>query len=323
MKSLGAALLVVSSIVGAGFASGREVISIFGGASWPVAAIVALFIFVVSWLFLRVGAKVSDGSAAVFGKFGTVVDSATLINSIIILAVMLSGLTVLGAGLYSGVPILTMTAAVAALWIAYKGIDSLVRVNAVLVPIMIAVLVVVCVRALGGLPSASIAWRDVYSSAVYVGLNMYLAATALSRFRLDKRQAIIASAIAACIIGALLALLMWALHNNPDAWEHPMPLLYIVRDYGAIGYAVIVTTLAACIFTTLCIALYNIVEWLSSIIPNRIACGVLALMLATVLGTLGFARIVDIFYPIIGAFGILYVLACAWYIIKEMLNKST
>ena len=98
-----------------------------------------------------------------------------------------------------------------------------------------------------------------------------------------------------------------------------MPMLAIANCIGGwFGY-VYAFVLWLAILTTICIASYTIVEWLGTMIKSKFVCAVLTLFLAFVFSRFGFATIVDVFYPIEGIFGGLFIIYSVIFYFK---NKS-
>lgn len=312
MKSVGTAFLIISSIVGAGFASGRELISFFGdGLGFWVVPVVALFVFGTSYLFLMVGNKLNtvsiNSNTALFGRFAPVAEFFALLNSFILLAVMLAGTTVI-SGTMHGVPVVAIIAGIIAVAILKYGINGLMRANLVLIPLLILVLILVCT-----LSVKYFVWQSNFDililpkSILYVSLNMYLASGALHQLKLSTKQAIIASTIASIIIGTLLLALMLAIKSNPSSMLEPMPLLYIASKLGGAYKILVSCTLILCIFSSMLIAIHNVVEWLQTIINDRIIAGLIALTCAFIISMLGFQQLVQYLYPIISVVGMVYI----------------
>ncbi|MCL1945259.1 MAG: hypothetical protein FWF56_05615 [Firmicutes bacterium] len=320
MKCTRVSFFIVSSIVGAGFASGRELIAFYGsGLGFWVVPLVGFLVFVVSLLFLRVGAKLQrlkcdNNYVEMFGRGAVGVEIFGVFNSFVVLAVMLAGLTVI-SGSISGIPVVAIVLSLVAVFVLRYGIGGLMRANSILVPILLIVLIAICVVAINS-TSLNIDFAIVLlpKSVVYVSLNMYLASQALYKLELNTKQSIISSFLAGILVSVLLYLLISAIVSYPESINYPMPLLYIANRFGNVWYFVVSSALGLCIFSSLLIALYNIIEWLSSFVKDRILAGMIALTCAFALSMIGFEKIVQAVYPIIGVVGVLYICANCWYL---------
>ncbi|MDR3022354.1 MAG: hypothetical protein LBU60_06765 [Clostridiales bacterium] len=322
MKSLSVAMLIVSSIVGVGFASGREIVAIFGMQGklpfWII-PICIILIFFISLLFLSISRNVHkcgnlNYNQALFGKFGCVADVFSLINSFVIFAAMLSAFAAFSnvklQTAWGSVHIASLAIGFLGVLIAKLGIEGLIRINTILVPFVIISLTVVPIFAIKRFDfSLNFAISHISQSIVYVGLNMYLASNALFKMNLSKRQTITSASIASMIFGILLTLLVLALNGNPQAFNSSMPILIIAKQYNYFANIVINCTLVSCIFTSLIIAIYNIVEFFK-FTKSRFLTGLSALCVAFAISGLGFKNIVTIFYPAIGVVGIVFIIAC-------------
>ena len=324
MKAINTAFLIVSSIVGAGFASGRELVSFFGISLglWLV-PVVGAFVFATSLLFLRVGAKLHSAKARsnnreIFGKFGVVADCFALLNSFVVLAAMLAGITAI-SGTTNSLPLVAILLGLLAVIVQKFGIKGLVRANSVLVPLLIIILFAVSFVAIDKFAlNLNFLAIVLPKSVLYVSLNMYLASGALYNLELNFRQSFVASLLSGLLIGGLLLALVLAISANPSATSQPMPLLYIVKQFGLLPQVLVSITLIACIFGSMLIALYNIVEWLSSLVSDRILAGLMATSCAFVLSMIGFEQIVRWIYPIVAVVGIVYLFFNILYLAKKI-----
>jgi len=164
VKSIALAFLLVGTIIGAGFASGREILSFFGtdrGVPLIVAPLTGLLIFLVSVLFLSVGAKVkSDNIGAVnikvCGKAHIAADMFLLFNGLVSLAAMLAGTHALFSMIRPAwqveifwipippVSVYSLTAGVLCVLVVAKGLKGLLRGNTIIVPVIIVTIIAIC-----------------------------------------------------------------------------------------------------------------------------------------------------------------------------------
>jgi len=164
VKSIALAFLLVGTIIGAGFASGREILSFFGtdnGVPLIIAPLTGLFIFLVSVLFLSVGAKVkSDNIGAVnvkvCGKAHIAADMFLLFNGLVSLAAMLAGTHALFSMVRPAwqaqiffipippVSVYSLAVGIICVLVVVKGLKGLLRGNSVIVPVIIITIVIIC-----------------------------------------------------------------------------------------------------------------------------------------------------------------------------------
>lgn len=98
-KVVTVAMVSVGTMIGAGYASGQEIVAFFGGSpSLLVPAVCGLIMFALTACLLAVGARVGDDANAVmFGRLSFVVDAVMLLNALIVLSAMIAGMNELMA----------------------------------------------------------------------------------------------------------------------------------------------------------------------------------------------------------------------------------
>ena len=86
LRAMSVAMLIVGTVIGAGFASGKEVVTFFGAVPNVFTALITgVLVFGCSVLFLFVGRRVQktdigDVNGAVFGKLRPLADIFMLFN---------------------------------------------------------------------------------------------------------------------------------------------------------------------------------------------------------------------------------------------------
>jgi len=327
-KSITVALLILGSILGAGFASGRELISFFGLGISPIviAIIVAALIFGVSSVFLFIGSrlnakKISDVNRALVGRFRLATDAVLLVNSFIVLAAMLGAANSLGYSITGlNLPIYAAVLVLLSSLLALKGAKGLATANKIVVPIMTILLLIIAIRtvmlAVGTDNNYTVNAGSVWQAIVFVCMNMLLASTVITtQGRLNKKTIVASSAIAAIVLGALVFILLSALNANSDITSD-MPVLTMARHIHVAVYWLMVIMLAAGIFTTMLTALVGLVSWFTPIFGGKRFSAAVVSVLGLVLANLGFATVVRVMYPIIGILGVIYVAIALLFVFR-------
>lgn len=316
-------MLIVGTMIGAGFCSGQEIVAFFGsGISVAVAPLCGLCIFAVCVLFLQIGAKVNKKSfdkvnAEVLGKYHFVADFFLLANNTVVLSAMIAGVNSLCKP-FMPVPVLGAAAAIACAAIAYRGAKGMLDCNFLLVPVIIVVLTVVCAGALrtGEMGASAGVFRFFVlpSCIVYVSMNMLLASTVLTTLGgLSRKQILWGSGIAALILTVLLFLLITAL-NSTGRTGADMPVLEIAAAGGKGLYAAVSLITGLSIFTTMLTAVGGLCAFLGERGGNRIVDCIVVVTAGVLLSFIGFARVVQLFYPLIGVLGLVYIVACIRFV---------
>ncbi len=139
-------MLIIGTMIGAGFASGKEVVSFFGDVPNVFIALIAGgLVFACSVLFLFVGRRVKktdigEVNGAVFGKLRPFADVFMLFNSMTVLGAMLAGTDSLAAEFIDIRPLASIVLGLLCAVTAVKGLSGVIKANAVLVPVMIVFL---------------------------------------------------------------------------------------------------------------------------------------------------------------------------------------
>lgn len=243
--------LYIGTIIGAGFASGRE-ISVFFGDTAPLGvALSALFMAVLAALFMTAGrlSVLPDGTAV---RTGVVIASFSSVA-----AMLAGGEYVLNA--VFGVPCLGIALAVAAGTVVTLGIEKIKVVNTVLIPLLIALLVAVYVKA--GAPVFQGSF-SVVKPLHYSGLDVLLGGIVIAREgkKLDGKQIAGVALLCALALGGLLFILQNIVLS--DDLRASMPVFAVADKVGLKFAAGILIAIA--IFTTLVSSLDVLVDYVRS-----------------------------------------------------------
>ncbi|MCL2062632.1 MAG: hypothetical protein FWH03_08445 [Firmicutes bacterium] len=318
-KSFAVAMLIVGSIVGAGFVSGRELVSFFGSGISPLIAIpCAVFIFILSVLFLFIGSRlnaknISEVNVKLAGRFHFVTDVFILVNNLIVLAGMLAAADSLGeASIASLAPLYSIIFGVLCVLAVLKGVKGMLNINKAAVPVMAATVVFVAIFTLfahgSGGAARGVRLASIGAAAVYVCMNMMLASTVITTLgKMNKKTILLSSAIAALLMGALVCMLILAL-NARGQTNADMPVLDMAKAIHPSVYWIMIAVLAVSIFTTMLVAMGGLVSWFEGLFGKRFFSAVLILGAAFILSNLGFSNVVRFLYPVIGALGVIYTL---------------
>jgi len=331
-KSFTVGMLIVGAILGAGFASGGELISFFGIGTNPliIALLVAVIIFLVSSLFLFVSSKVNTKSMsivnqAVAGKLSFLADTFLLVNSLIVLSAMLAATNSLGEMIINPIfsPLYAIVIGIICAIISLKGSKGLITANKIVSPLMIATLIFVglfiSLTASGG-RGISIGFNSVGIAIIYVSMNMMLAATVITTLgKLNKKTIFLSSGIAAISMGLLVFLLMTALNRFAGDTGHMsgMPTLDMARQIHPAVFYIMVIMLTGGILTTILTAMTGLVSWFENIFGGKLFSAFTVLAAGFILSNLGFSTVISLLYPIIGAIGLVYILLALIYSFRK------
>ena len=296
-------LLIISTIIGACFATGAELVVFFGSTGLPPAAIaifVGIFLFAIMAVLVFFAHKNQNH----------ILKHAFTAVYFAIFVVMTAGLMHLGG------TITTVLALVFCIFVVLYGFERLLFVNKYSMYFVLAILLTATATNLKGTgdilggtePDLG---RGLGMALLYAGMNCCLLGPVFSSalVKNSRRRVLVSCALATVIICILATLIMTAIRKQGVSAE--MPLLELSNN--------LVTKAAVflSIITSMMICLYNIVtSFPHSKTPadSPLAKGGAALgaggacLIAFGLSFLGFAKALGIFYPVIGACMILYVL---------------
>ncbi len=312
-------MLIVGTVIGAGFASGAEIVSFFGknGIS-PLNALFCLPLIAGGCiLFLSIGARCKPRDVGMLhklscGKAARVCDGFVLINALIVTAGMLAAFDSVSKS-FIGFPLLSLPLGILAAVITAKGIGGVIKVNTVVLPAVVAVLVAVCVKSFTpSLFDCDLLRIKPLSGAVYVSMNLVLAAGALTSVHdLKPSETVVSSVIATAVIGVLMTFIILALNSTGKSYCE-LPVAEMAKDVHPILYYGMLISMSVSVFTTLLTAMNCLTDYAVAITGGRGKASFAVLIVGLLLSALGFERVVGALYPIIGGLGALY---AAWHIV--------
>lgn len=296
-------LLVISAVIGAGFATGAELVAFFGDVgldAWAIALLVGVCLFAIMSVLIFFEGKQIRGVRWFF----TAVNFATFI-------VMAAGLRHI-AGTWA--LILSLGFCVV---IIFWGFSKMMWVNKYLMFFVLGILLWASLSNLTAPPQAVHTTprigRAIYMAILYAGLNCCILQRVLSQFSKQySRKQILAACGGACLIIMLLVgLVLGAIMRNGVTAD--MPILALSNNFVT-KFAVFL-----CILTSMMILLNNLIPKQENSSP-AFSLPLVALLLCCVafgFSFFGFGSILGVVYPIIGGFMILY---CGWLLFRGLLH---
>lgn len=299
--------LIFGTVVGSGFASGKEIFvyfTRFGQLSFLYILLACLLFFLIFYFFLTKGERVLK-------KFDKLpfLTPLMLFVSLTFCASMFAGIK----NLFFYFPVwlyyvLFLILLACCIFVTFKGIKGLEKINLFLMPITMIVFIVV----LGfGLASSSVisyqttSWAGVLYCPLYVALNTCMEGIIISKagMNLSKKQAFWASLLSSGLIFVFLFVGNLVLIKNGDMLDSAMPFLSIA------GKNVFVFMLCYCViligcFTTLISLCYTLKIAFQKVLKNNVAATLVAVLLPLCISILGFSQIVSFLYPIASVLGV-------------------
>ncbi len=288
------AALFIGTIIGAGFATGKEIALYFGSVSPVAAALSGIFMGALMALFMlsgKYGFSVSGKGAKIAVYISSAITASAMIAAIESLFYNFLGLPLMGL----------LFALIGAVIVAF-GMDKVKLINFIMVPAIVVLIVLIFVKkgnygASGGF--------SIFPPISYAALNILLAGFILSEE--GKRSSEKEIALSSFIAGVFLAVMLYLLRCVVDGEQGNMPVLSSAQQSGLKWGAVALIFLA--VFTTLLSALKMLNDVSEKInaflnIKGKAPNVLLTLILSYPLSLFGFGNLVDFGYPAVSAMGI-------------------
>lgn len=324
--------LYIGTVIGAGFASGKEIALFFGDTAPAGVALAAFFMALPEALFLYAGKHDLMPS-------GTVVRTGVFIAALSSVAAMLAGCE-LALDDLTGVAGLGALAAVAAGVLVVLGTEKMKLANALLIPLLLLLLVAVYVK--GGAPAFGGTF-SLLKPVHYAGLDVLIGGMIISKEgkKLSAKEIFFTCAMSALFLGGVLFMLQNIVLS--DETHSSMPVLAVAESVGLKAAAGVLVVIA--VFTTLVSSLSILTDesvsalrvaaspsrrrgllrraaaFLSS--PSHRAAAVFCCLAALYpVSFFGFENIVAALYPFVGACGVVMTAVTAFKVLRCAFSRD-
>ena len=326
---LKATFLTVSAIIGAGFITGRELVGYFGVQNFEVYSIFSgvLFFgcFLLIYSFGRAHNSYDNFNEKMLGKKGgKIMSTGVLISAFISLCSLFAAMDSLteSLGFFGKVPVFSIFMIVLVSFTSKHGVKGLEKINLVLVPVVLSA--VVSALIFKGDFKFDFAFNFSAlkggKTVLYVTMNAFINLPIIfSATRGKNKKTVVGSAIlSAIILSGLTFFMLGAIaFNGSGAKDADMPLLHAVgKGYSFVFGVALFTALISSVTT----AYYPLYEFAVKTDGKR---GIIILdIFAFAFSRIGLKNIVDYVYPVIGVFGLIYIIACIVYALKVRKNNK-
>lgn len=297
--------LLLGTVIGAGFASGREVFMFFGTFNLKCAFCILLCgvcFFLVCYMFLNCRER-AEFSVFFRSKLGSVFN-------FLMIFIMIISVSALTAAISTSINVFVSLFSLAVcLFVVFRGIDWLKAVNLVLVPVIVVVLFIVSFSSVfSGETFLSLTKPFVYNAFLYVGMNIFLASEVLvdASENLTKKQKFWSAFLSSLLFVLILFVLTLGFSYGKITKKEEMPILFLAGKMGSVFLRIYVFVLWAGIFTTLISIVYSMNKKLEKTFGFKKGTTVILCLAAFGLSFFGFGNIVNVFYPLEGVAGAVY-----------------
>lgn len=311
--------LILATIIGAGFASGKEIQVFFTryGKAGIVSIVLALALFFVVicvyLLFGKYGGFKSffDSNRIMFGKYHKMANMMFFVSYLIVLAGMLAGVYEIYNMVLNPVlsKVLVLFTIVLCVIENSGGINNINFINNIFVPVTMFVLIIVAIICLNNIKIAMVDTGNLINSFtsvfLYVGINILLSGSMLIQegCKYTFKQIILSAIFSSFILCLIILLFNFNLLSNQVGSS--MPMLKLSFDTNnVVGYIALIS-IWFCIYSA--ITSFSFV--LSCCIGDgeeNLLSNIIVLTMAYIISLFGFTQIIEYLYPIIGVLGIIY-----------------
>ncbi len=326
----------IGTVVGAGFASGQEILQFFGafGAAGLFGVIISsVLFFFIGYSILILGRHLKATSHVDIVRytngpfFGSFIDIIITIFMFGGLAAMIAGAGAIFDEQFSISPIWgTLAMAVITLLTVVTGTKGVINAISYVVPFLILSVLVISigslinnpitheeVRMASRLNGATPNW--LLSAVNYASYNIVISIgvlTPMGAVTHDKSKLFWGALLGAVGLGiGMIAIYFCLLTNIADVYAMQVPMIEIANKLSVVIRVVFAVVLFAEVYTTAVGNLYGFVQRLSVKLP-KIYFIIGATLLAFMAGQLGFSNMVKYLYPVVGYGGIFFFVGVVW-----------
>ncbi len=315
-------IIVVGTVIGAGFATGREISQYFARFGYwfiPCSIFAGLLFYLMYSFLLKVSQKkqfvnYKQFSIYTFGKWYFWFDTFLCVSFLIVCGSMYASVNQVQKIICPAIdfPFLSLLTAVLCVLVCLKGFSGLSKASVLTIPPIIILIIIICLKGSGSTGTAVMEIIDMpmslLSCLLYVGMNIILAGVFLILVgnKYTKKQAKWATVIAISIITALLLLICTCLFNNQTLLNSEVPLLSLSFSFSDIyGYLFCIIIWCA-VFSTIVASSFTCLNIICS--KNQFLLTFVIIAIGYAISALGFSEIVKFVYPVIGVFGLAFVI---------------
>ena len=327
------------AIVGAGFASGREIMRFFsryGSFSWIGIGLAAAVMGIFAYALMKKAREanvmsLSQLCRAYLGPAGIV---GTIAFTILLgatggsMSAAAGELGALSLPIHGAYWIILIAALITGILLSSRGLSPLAFVGRLLVPSLILIFLLCLIPPEGKAVTSQTAlpvWRNVTEVVLfgvsYGAMNITLAAGVLceiGRGTPEKKALHISIYLAICIAG-LLALGNFVLLRQPQLIHAALPMVMLLNAFGKVGFWLAIIGLFLAVYTTLMAVARGMINIIGPCKPGWL-CFALTGVLFFIFAVVGFDKLVGFIYPVLGMMCLLLLL---WIVVSgKYANKD-
>ena len=337
MKNLfGIVMVIIGSVIGAGFASGQEINSFF--FRYGISGIIGMVIstIIIGFIIYKVFKIAIEKNINTYKQFLEVIlkskknkylNLANIINItiniflIISFFIMIAGFGAYFKQEYNLNSIIGSSILAFICFIIFVGnVEALLKVNKYVVPILLIFMVIIGCINFNNINLTEISndttitnWNQaILSGIIYASYNIILLIPALITLKnkIDKKNYItyipILSGIALLILGLIIYFLLSNIQVNINSIE--MPAVYVIGKYfpnfrGLYGFIIVISILTTAIAEGI-----SLLENVCKTKKSYTQVAAVLCITSVIFSKIGFSNLINLLYPAFGIFGIVQIL---------------
>ena len=313
MRCLKITILILGTMIGAGFASGKEItifFTIFGYYSFLCLPLVFFGFYFYIYKLLRLGAEnkienTNQLNYLIFKKNNKIIKIFTFISFVIISSTMISGFkeSLEISSTFSLILFIFIVIIFLCILIN-KNLKYLNIICMVTIPITIIIICIICFTNFDGLHNTLLSNIVLlpYNTITYITRNVFLCYFVISSssFGLTQKQCKKISFWSSIILCAVMAVMIFAGICNPETISDSIPMLSLAQSQDAL-YIIYAILIEFAIITTLISTTITVKSFFN--FKSKILNSFLAVILCVMCSFIKFDFLIKYFYPIIGIFG--------------------
>lgn len=328
-------MLISGTIMGAGFCSGKEIVSyfaVFGLSSLFFIPFIFILYYFIFKLFLNLGSggkfnTIYDINKKIFSSSSRFPNVLLFIIYLIFTSAMFAGIYQIGQNLTGGTSIfLLLISFIFAFLILMKPFEILKKINAVLIPVLIVLIFISCICGVVLFPQSNLTFEInngfllFFNPIIYACQGLVLTYYVLVKTgeNLSGKEIKVTAFLTALILCAMQSFIIVVTNLKPELLNSSMPMLSLAVQIGFPLDIIYLIVLFVAILTTLFVTSRSLAEITSLKIKNAGLSAFLSLFLALILSFFGFDIIIGYLYPLIGIIGfyMLFSLICKSFFVN-------
>ena len=316
------------TLVGAGFASGKEIWAYFaqwGNISFLNIFLTAVLFFFCSLLFFSFGKRfqittVQKSNLVLYKKFSFLSEIVLALANVLVLSSMFAGADSLFFSVFPNFPyrIASVFSAIISILVVCFGFAGVTKTNGVIVPLLLTCIGVIFVYKMC---DETLVFHVIKSTKTQAGFgllyavlfvcsNMFFSGFIFSKMGTNhtKKELIWGGILGSSLLLLSLISITYLLLLCPESASYDMPIVFLGASLSKpFGFFVLFVVWLGLLSTAFAL-LFTITNWLKEYVKSTFVCSLISSLLALLLSGIGFSSFVTIVYPMMGVLGLFCVI---------------